>query len=154
MCGELGEFENFISAQIKLQETLKSPFLPATKKTEIAAQILERSSIGNKAKRFLLLLVENSRLALLPEILKLLPVLWNEEQGIATFEVNSVIPLNAAQKKRLEEKLFRLESRPVRLTYKIAPSLIGGLSIRKGNIVYDASIQGDLERLKQKIAEE
>jgi F-type H+-transporting ATPase subunit delta len=152
--GELGEFKNFISAQKKLQETLKSPFLPATKKTEIAAQILERSSIGNKARRFLLLLVENSRLALLPEILKLLPVLWNEEHGIATFEVNSVIPLTAVQKKRLEEKLAVLEKCPVMLTYKMDRSLIGGLSIRKGNIVYDASIQGDLERLKQKIAEE
>ena len=78
---------------------------------------------------------------------------FNEEQGIATFEVSSVVPLNAAQKNRLEEQLIRLENRPVRLMYKIAPSLIGGLSIRKGNIVYDASIQGDLERLKQKIAE-
>jgi F-type H+-transporting ATPase subunit delta len=150
---ELREFDNFLSAQTKLRDTLKSPFLPATKKTEIAAQILGRSSHGNKAKRFLLLLVENNRLALLPEILELLPVLWNEEQGIATFEVSSVVPLNAAQKNRLEEQLIRLENRPVRLMYKIAPSLIGGLSIRKGNIVYDASIQGDLERLKQKIAE-
>jgi F-type H+-transporting ATPase subunit delta len=152
--GELSEFEKFLSVHTKLQDTLKSPFLPATKKTEIAAQILERSSIGDKAKRFLLLLVENSRLALLPEILERLPVLWNEEHGIATFEVSSVIPLNPAQKKRLEKKLALLEHSPVTLTYKIDPSLIGGLSIRKGNIVYDASIQGDLERLKQKMAEE
>ena len=110
--------------------------------------------MGNKTKRFLLLLVENTRLMLLPEILECLPALWNEEQGIATFEVSSVIPLNANQKKRLEEKLSQLEKRPVALSYRLDPSLIGGLSIRKGNIVYDASIQGDLERIKQKIAEE
>ena len=150
---ELKEFENFCSVHPKLQGTLKSPFLPATKKREIASKILDRSTLANKAKRFLLLLVENGRLTLLSEILELLPALWNEEQGITTYEVSSVIPLSAAQKKRLEEKLFQLEGRPVRLTYKIVPSLIGGLSIRKGNIVYDASIQGDLERLKQKIAE-
>lgn len=153
-CDELSEFDSFLSAHTKLQDTLKRPFLPASKKTEIAEQILERFTIGNKAKRFLLLLVENGRLTLLPEILELLPMLWNEEHGIASFQVSSVIPLSPDQKKRLEEKLIRLERRPVSLTYNIDPSLIGGLSIRKGNIVYDASIQGDMERLKQKIAEE
>jgi len=152
--GELSEFEKFLSVHTKLQDTLKSRFLPATKKTEIAAQILERSSIGDKAKRFLLLLVENSRLTILPELLESLPLIWNEEQGIATFEVSSVIPLSHAQKKRLEKKLALLERSPVTLTYKIDPSLIGGLTIRKENIVYDASIRGDLEKLKQKIAEE
>lgn len=154
MRGELSEFNSFLSAHTKLQDTLKRPFLPAAKKTEIAAQILERFSIADKAKRFLLLLVENSRLTLLPEILERLPVFWNEEHGITTFQASSVIPLSPAQKKRLEERLALHENRPVSLTYKIDPSLIGGLSLRKGNIVYDASIQGDLERLKQKIAEE
>lgn len=153
-CDELREFDSFLSAHKKLQDTLQRPFLPATKKAEIAEQILQRFPMGDKVKRFLLLLVENGRLMLLSEIVELLPVLWNEEHGIASFQVSSVISLSPNQRKRLEEKLARLERRPVSLTYKIDPSLIGGLSIRKGNIVYDASIRGDIERLKQKIAEE
>lgn len=151
---ELTEFDEFLSSHPELQKTLQSPFLPATKKKEIAAQILERSTVGDKSERFLLLLAENGRLLLLPKILEYLPVLWNEEQGIATFEVSSVIPLSPDQKRRLEEKLAQFEKRPVALSYKLDRSLIGGFSIRKGNIVYDASIQGDLERLKQKIVEE
>jgi F-type H+-transporting ATPase subunit delta len=154
LSAELGKFDDLLSFNIKLKETLISPLLPASKKKEIANLILEGTSLGDKAKRFLLLLVENNRLVLLPEIRELLPMLWNEEQGIVSFEVSSVIPLNPSQKKRLEEKLAVLEQSSVTLTYKIDPSLIGGLSIRKGNTVYDASIQGDLERLKQKIVEE
>ena len=154
LCAELSEFDDFLSSHPKLRKTLISPLLPASKKAEIAKLVLARSSVGDKAKRFLLLLVENNRLTLLPEIWELLPLLWNEEQGIVTFEVSSVIPLNSSQKKRLEEKLSLLEQRSVTLTYNIDPSLIGGLSIRKGNIVYDVSIQGDLEKLKQNIAEE
>ena len=154
LCAELSEFDDFLSSHPKLRETLISPILPASKKTEIANLILKRSSIGDKAKRFLLLLVENNRLTLLPEIGELLPQIWSEEQGIVTYDVSSVIPLNPSQKKRLEEKLTLLEQCPVSLTYNIDPSLIGGLSVRKGNIVYDVSIQGDLEKLKQKIAEE
>jgi len=154
LCAELGKFDDLLSSNTQLKETLISPLLPVSKKKEIANLILERTSLGDKVKRFFLLLVENNRLVLLPEIRELLPMLWNEEQGIVTFEVSSVIPLNPSQKKRLEEKLAVLEQRSVTLTYMIDPSLIGGLSIRKGNTVYDASIQGDLERLKQKIIEE
>jgi F-type H+-transporting ATPase subunit delta len=150
----LNKFDDLLSSDTKLKETLISPLLPASKKEEIANLILERTSLGEKVKRFLLLLVENNRLVLLPEIQELLPKLWNEELGIVTFEVSSVIPLNPSQKKSLEEKLAAWEQRPVSLTYKIDPFLIGGLSIRKENIVFDVSIQGDLERLKQKIVEE
>jgi len=151
---ELREFAQFLSSQPKILDALQSPFFPMEKKKEIVAQILEQSSAGEKIKRFLLLLVDNGRLPLLPAVLEYLPVLWNEEQGVATFEVSSVIPLNPGQKKRLEEKLAQLEKRPVALTFSTDRSLIGGLSIKKGNIVYDASVHGDLERLKQIIAEE
>jgi F-type H+-transporting ATPase subunit delta len=154
LSAELGEFAQFFSSHPKIQDAFQSLFLPVTKKKEMVAQILEQSSAGEKIKRFLLLLVENGRLLLLPEIVEYLPVLWNEEQGIATFEVRSVIPLTEDQKKRLEEKLILLEQGPVVLTFITDRSLIGGLSIKKGNIVYDASIHGDLERLKQIIAEE
>jgi len=150
---QLREFQHLFSAQKNLQDVLISPFLPSAKKTEIVAQILAEIHLEGKAGRFLLLLVENNRLPLLPDILDRLPELWNEEQGIATFIVSSVVPLNDTQKKRLEEKFLKLEKRPVSLSYIIDPSLVAGLLIRKGNIVYDASLHGDLERLKQKISE-
>jgi len=151
---ELQEFYRFLSSHAKLQDVLVSPLLSVTKKKEIAAQVLQHFPAGIKPKRFLLILVENNRLFLLAEILAHLPDLWNKEQGISSFEVSSVVPLSTNQKKKLEEKLSLLEQRPVVLTFKNDAALIGGLSIRKGNIVYDASIQGDLERLKQKIAGE
>jgi len=150
---QICEFHDLLSTQKNLQDLLSSPFLPAAKKKEITAQILAKTSLAEKAKRFLLLLVDNHRLFLIQDILDQSPELWNDEHGIATFVVSSAVPLDETQKKRLEERLARLEKRNVSLSYKIEPSLIGGLSIRKKNIVYDVSIQGDLERLKQKISE-
>jgi len=100
-----------------------------------------------------LLLVENERLDLLPDIIEILPDLWNEIRGVQTFEVSSVIPLTDKQKKRLQEKMEHLENGPVALRYKSDPALIGGLSLRKGNIVYDVSLRGNLERLLEQITE-
>jgi F-type H+-transporting ATPase subunit delta len=153
LSGELQEFSRFLGKEKKLLGALTSAFLPTAKKMEIATQVLEKTSLKKKIQRFILLMVENNRLFLLEDVLKFLPVIWNEEHGISTFEVRSVVPLQQAQKKRLEKKLSHLEERPVSLSYTLDPSLIGGLSIRKGNIVYDVSLLGDLERLRQKIHE-
>jgi len=149
----LHHFKELLSKQKNLSEALTSPFLPASKKTQIAEDILEEIEFGEKVSRFILLLVEKDRLGLLPDILDFLPEFWNEENGISTIEVSSVIPLTESQKMSLEEKLERIEKRPVFLKYKKDPRLIGGLSIRKGNIIYDISIKGQIERLKEKICE-
>jgi F-type H+-transporting ATPase subunit delta len=150
---ELCGFQELLMDQTLLQESLLSPFLPISKKMDLAKEVLTKASYKTKNVRFILLLIENSRFMLFSEILENLPEFWNELKGIATFEVFSVIPLTEDQMRRLTEKLERLEKKPVFLKYRKDPSLIGGLSVQKGNIVYDASIRGNLERLKQLVIE-
>lgn len=151
---QLVDFYNLLNKHKKIEETLSTPFLPTSKKIQIAKEIISRDSYAEKISRFILLLVENSRLTLLADILGILPVLWNEKKGILSIEVFSAVSLSKNQKARLQEKLELLEKSPVSLNYKIDPDLIGGLSIRKGNIVYDVSIRGSLENLKERIIEE
>lgn len=93
------------------------------------------------------------RLELLPEIVESMPEVWNEKKGVSTLEVASVVPLSDKQKKKLQEKLTKLEKRKVSLKYRIDPELIAGLWIRRGNIVYDVSLKGSLVNLKDKIIE-
>lgn len=150
---QLIAFYELLTTHKKMKETLSSPFLPTTKKLQIAKEILAKNSLSEKISRFILLLVENSRLVLLPDIIENLPVLWNEKKGISSIEVSSAVPLLESQKRKLREKLEILEKGPVSLNYKIDPALIGGLSIRKGNIVYDVSIKGSSQILKEKIIE-
>jgi F-type H+-transporting ATPase subunit delta len=151
---QLVDFSNLLVKHKKMEGTLTSPFLPAAKKMQIAADVLSLDSLSKKISRFILLLVENNRLSLLADILDILPVLWNEKKGILSIEVFSAAPLSESQKKKLQEKLEILERSSVSVSYRIDPDLIGGLSIRKGNIVYDVSIKGSLENLREKIIEE
>jgi len=143
---ELKEFSNLLAAREKLYDLLTRPLLPASRKKKIAEGILSKSSMQQKTTRFILLLIENDRLELLSGIIEFLPDLWNKEKGIVTYEVLSVVPLIDSQEKKLQDKL-----KPVALKYEKDPSLIGGISLRKGNIVYDVSIKGDLERLREQI---
>jgi F0F1-type ATP synthase delta subunit len=61
--------------------------------------------------------------------------------------------VSETQKGRLERELSRLESAPVSCSYGLDPALVGGLFIRKGNRVYDASLKGELGRLQDIISE-
>jgi len=150
---ELLGFHELLTSQEELRETLISPFLPTSKKVELAEELLTKSSYQGKNLRFILLLIENGRFQFFPEMLESLPEFWNELKGVSTYEVTSAVPLTEDQKKRLIKKLERLEKKPIFLKYRKDPSLIGGLSVQKGHVVYDASIKGNLERLKQLIIE-
>lgn len=150
---QLTAFENLLSTQKEVKDALTSRFLAVTKKKEIAEQILEKMEMEKKVLRFILLLVQNNRLELLSAIWKSLPDVWDKTKGISIFEVFSVVPLTDKQKQKLKEKLEYLEKKPVSLKYEIDPTLIGGLSVKKGNVIYDISIKGNLMRLKELMSE-
>ncbi len=149
---ELASFSELLTRD-KLAGILLSPFVSGTRRRKIAQKILSHMSLHPKTVRFILLLLENERLELLPDIIASLPDMWNEASGISTIEVRSVVPLSGTQKQALQQKLERIEQRPVALKFQEDPSLIGGLTLRKGNIVYDVSLKGSLESLREKIIE-
>ncbi len=153
LLGELSAFSEMIHSHKELKDTLLNPFLPKGRKVQIAQELFATTSTKKKAQRCILLLVENDRLELLPGIIESLPDAWNEEKGVDTYEVASVVPLSDDQRKKLKVKLERLEKKPVVLKYRIDPDLVGGLLIKRKNIVYDISIKGSLLKLKEKIIE-
>ena len=151
---ELSGFAALFQKHKKMREALASPFLPASKKIQIAEAILAEKPVMKKASKCVLLLVENNRIELMSDIISSLPEAWNEKNGIYTFEVASVVPLTDGQKKNLQKRLELSEKRPVVLKFRIDPGLIGGLSIKRGNMVYDVSIKGSLMKIKEKAFEE
>jgi F-type H+-transporting ATPase subunit delta len=150
---EMGAFLELLRERPRLHSLFTRPFLPTSRKKILAERLLEKAGASGTFTRFVLLLIEKERLEFLEDMLAALPDIWNREKGVATFEVFSVISLSGDQKKNLRQRLEKLESGPVALKFKTDPALIGGLRLRKGNIVYDASLQGDLERLQNHIIE-
>jgi F-type H+-transporting ATPase subunit delta len=150
---ELTEFSALLLGHVRLQSLLLRPFVSSTKKAGIIDEILSLENYRDKTKRFLHLLLRHRRLEILPAVVRDLPAIWKERRGVRTFEVWSVVPVSETQKGRLERELSRLESAPVSCSYGLDPALVGGLFIRKGNRVYDASLKGELGRLQDIISE-
>jgi F-type H+-transporting ATPase subunit delta len=150
---ELAAFLELISSHGVLQKTLASPFVAAREKTQVIQDILARWGFNAKTSRFILLLVEHGRLDLLGEVLEELPVIWHENRGVVTFEVSSAVALAPGQRRRLQAELERLEGGPVFLRYAMDPGVLAGISLRKGNVIYDASLRGQLAKIKEIISE-
>jgi len=150
---ELKDMAGLFFAPGELRDFLDSPFLVTTKKNRVVKDILARTSLSPKSVRFLLLLQDKDRLEILPDVIDVLPALWNERQGVVSCEVASVVPLTEAQKRRLRERLEALEGRPVSLTFVLDPDLVGGLTVTKGHRIYDVSTKGQIEALREIITE-
>ena len=92
-------------------------------------------------------LVENRRLAVLPEIVEVFEELKNAAEARIEATVQSAFPMSPDQIKALEQGLTRKLARQVTVTVTVEPSLIGGALVRAGDLVIDASVRGRLEQL-------
>jgi len=148
---ELGAFHGLFNGRDDLRHALLSPFVGAPKKARILEDVLAASHAGGKTTRMLLLLLDHKRLDLLGDIVGILPEAWNEKLGILTFEVTSAVALTGGQKARLRQAIEAAERNPVNLVFRTDPGILGGLTLKRGHIVYDVSIEGQLNQLKEQI---
>jgi F-type H+-transporting ATPase subunit delta len=150
---EIRAFLDLFVSREDLRRALVRPFVNARKRSAILEAVLARAGTGPKASRFLTLLLGHKRLRLLAEIMEALPEAWSEKHGIVTYEVTSAVALTDEQKTKLSKTLEASGKNPVRLVSKIDPAVVGGLALRKGNIVYDASVEGELTALKERLGQ-
>jgi F-type H+-transporting ATPase subunit delta len=87
-----------------------------------------------------------------------LPAIWSEyrrlvqrERGIVDALVTSATPLTADETDALRRKVSQMTDRTVDLRVQVDDSLIGGLTVRIGDTLYDASVRGRLERLREQL---
>lgn len=154
VAAEVRAFLELLGSHAELHRALASPFVSARKKGLVLGEVLSRLGTRPKARRFLTLLLKHKRLDLLSAIVDALPEAWSERLGVVTYEVTSAVALAAAQKKRLAAVLEAAEKRPVRLVERTDPAVVGGLAVRKGHIVYDASVEGRLAALRERLGQD
>lgn len=112
------------------------------------------NKLGSKdvhGKNFLMLLAENHRLALLPEIAEIFAEDVKRDTAIREVTLTSAMKLAKAEIKALEKALETKFKQPISMTVVEDPSLIGGVIVQSGDYVMDASLRGQLQHLKQNL---
>lgn len=108
-------------------------------------------SVGSKVRNLALLLVERGRFGTLPAVVAEYDRLVREARGIVAATVTSAAPLDPQETAAVRSRLEALTGHQVELTSTVDPELIGGLTVRVGDRLIDASVRGRLARLRDRL---
>ncbi len=150
---ELREFAGLLSDSQELRDFLANPAYPLQVKQGVIREISGRGHWCAITVNFLLLLQERSRILRLGAILEAFEQELDARAGVVRAEVTLAHPLDDSVKGRLEQALAQLTGRRIRTAYQIDPALLGGLKVRMGSVVYDGTLQTQLNQLQRELAQ-
>ena len=122
---------------------------PDVSKQALVDLLIEVSGdkVNDMGKNFIRVLAENKRLNVLPEIAEQYELQRAEAERTVEAEVTTAFPLNDAQQQQLVDALKKRLGRDVTIVTKTDDSILGGAVVRAGDLVIDASVTGQLEKL-------
>jgi F-type H+-transporting ATPase subunit delta len=132
-----------------LQTFFFSPRFSATEKKDAIRKIIDGGD--ERFLNFLELLAERHRLPATFRIRRSFDELWREEHKMLPVELTSAVELDEGLVGSIGDRIEERTGRRIELTTRIDPDIIGGIVLRVGNKVLDASVQGRLERLRKQI---
>ena len=142
---ELSSLVGILRAKPQLLGLFQNPLLSRDEKHALIEGISpEKSSL---VERFLMLLVEKSRVNLLPDITEHLQELIDEEKGIEEAKVITARPLDSSLRPLIEKTLARLTGKKISIQTETDTNLLGGIQIHIKNRLIDATIRRKLDDL-------
>jgi F-type H+-transporting ATPase subunit delta len=147
---ELGGMADALADNRELQVFFFSPYFSSQEKKEGIAKIVDGAD--ERFVNFLELLAERHRLPVLMRIRRRFDALWAEERKLLPVSLTSAIELDDALVKDVGKRIEEQTGRQVELSSKVDPDVLGGLVLRVGNMVLDASVRSRLERLRKQVA--
>ena len=136
----------------ELTNFLSNPFVQVENKKNLLKQLLGEG-VNPYLRNFLLLLVDRKRIAFLAPILRQYLALLRQLNQTVLAEITSAVPLTETQQQAITEKVIALtNARQVEIETKIDSELIGGVIIKVGSQVIDASLRGQIRRLSLRLS--
>lgn len=149
---ELADFLALLRESPDLHTVLTSPAVPRKSKHAVAQALVERLGASRVLRNFLFVVLDQRRMALLPEIEIAFEAQLDDRLGVARADVTSAHELDDGEKAELGGALARLTGLRVEAQYRLDPALIAGAVVRLGSTIYDGSVRTQLERLRVRLA--
>ena len=137
----------------RLADFLAESKIPLTAKERAVTDLLAATQVPPLVATFVRFVTGKRRILLLPEIRTVFHRLADERMGRAHAEVVVATPLSADQESRLKERLERLSGKQITLQVQVEPEILGGAVTRIGSTVWDGSLRGRLNHVRQTIIE-
>jgi F-type H+-transporting ATPase subunit delta len=147
---QLGQFADALEENRELATFFFSPYFSTEEKKDGLHRTVEGAS--DTVRNFLELLVENHRMPVIFRVRREFESLWEDANRLLPVEITSAIALDESVAARIGEEIGRQTGRRVELKSTVDPAVIGGIVLRVGNSILDASIRARLETLRTQVA--
>ncbi len=143
----------FLAIAMTDQELAAAADNPRVEQARFSDLLLDicKGQLSKEGENFVRLLIENGRLSLVSHIREIFEAYRAEDEGYIEANVKSAFPLSKASQDALAKTLEKHLNREVHLHVEEDKSLIGGVLVRAGNTVIDASVSGQLQKLSKKL---
>jgi F-type H+-transporting ATPase subunit delta len=148
---ELIDFERMMSENPQLRDVFASPVIATERKRAVLDELLARIRPRQTTANFLRLLLDNSRLHDLDQMLNALSRELDARMNIVSAEVTTAREIGQQEKAALQSQLKAATGKEVRLQFRTDPAIIGGVVARIGSLVYDGSIKNQLAQMKRRL---
>jgi F-type H+-transporting ATPase subunit delta len=145
-------FEDVFRADPQFEEFLASGAISRKPKAEVIHHVFDGKATET-FRNFLLVLNDHQRLELLRGIYQAVKELYDERSGRLRVLVTSAVPLPDDQRERLQQELREKYHKEPVLATQVDPELLGGIVVRVGDFLYDASVRTRLENIRKQLIE-
>jgi F-type H+-transporting ATPase subunit delta len=146
---QLNDFLATWNGSAELRELFSNPAVAALQKIAILDKMNAKLGLLKELRNLLAVLIKNDRIIEVSEVVAAYRTEMQERQGIRSVEIVTARALSEEDRKGLEAGVGKLASAKIQATFKLDASLLGGTVVRIGSTVYDGSVRGRLERLKE-----
>lgn len=148
---DLTGFASMMTGHDQLRDVFASPVLSAERKRAVLNDLLSKMQLRPTSNNFLRLLLDNSRLHNLDQMMRALARELDSRTNIVSAEITTAREISKQEESMLTDKLKAATGKQVRLQFRTDPGIIGGVVTRIGSVVYDGSIKSQLAQMKQRL---
>ena len=145
---DLKTLKAMLAESTDLRRLLPSPVFKSDVKGKVLLALADAGAFNATTKKFLGFLSQNQRVSALPSIITSFEQLSAAHRGVVTAEVVTAIKMTAVQTKAVAAALQKALGKAPEIETRIDPSILGGIKVRVGSRLFDASLRSKLDSLK------
>ena len=146
---QLGEFADALDSDQQMQVFFFSPYFSTQEKKEGLDKVV--TGAEPIVQNFLKLLIEKHRMPALFRVRRTYDEMWQRENRLLPVEITSAIELDKQTVKQIGDRIGEETGQKIELSERVDPDILGGLVVRVGNSIIDASIRARLDSLRRQV---
>jgi len=148
------QFTDFLATwdgSVELRTFFENPAIAASQKVEILDKLNAKLKLAKELRNLIAVLISNDRIAQVSEVADAWRTLLKEQMGIRPAEIITARALDEKEQAALVADIANMTGSKIDASFKLDASILGGTVVRIGSTVYDGSVRGRLERLKESL---